>query len=366
MEKTALYDEHVKANAKLVAFAGYEMPIQYEEGILKEHQWVREHAGIFDVSHMGQCILKGPETAELLSKLTPSDITKLPIGKAKYTVLMHENGGIIDDLIISRLAEDAFYLVINAARKELDVAWITDHLKMDHLLETFTDRALIALQGPKAEEVLRSLVDGDPAEMKFMSVAAMALEDGIQVFISRTGYTGEDGFEISIPGQFAGAFWQHLMEHPEVKPIGLGARDSLRLEMGFPLYGHDIDETTSPIEAGLGWVMGKYDGDFIGAARVKKEKAEGVARKRIGLVLKDKGVAREGMEILSPEGTKIGALTSAGFAPSLDAAIGMGYVPPDYAKEGQELLVAVRKKQLKAEIVRLPFKPAATKNKKAA
>lgn len=361
MKKTPLYNEHIALNARMVPFAGYEMPVQYSDGILKEHLWVREHAGVFDVSHMGQAILKGDGVSELLSVLTPSDFTVLEEGKAKYTVLMNDKGGIIDDLIVTRLGEESFFLVVNASRKEVDLPWITDHLKMEQTLEEFTDRALIALQGPSAEKVLSSMIEGDVGALDYMTVAAMDIENGVRVFISRLGYTGEDGFEISVPGKFAPAFWNQMLDHPEVKPIGLGARDSLRLEMGYPLYGHDIDETTSPIEAGLGWVMAKGAQGFIGANRVLKEKASGPSRKRVGLRLKDKGVAREGMEILSPKGTPIGKLTSGGFAPSLDAAIGMGYVPPDFATPGQEVLVAIRQKQVKAEICRLPFRQATTK-----
>lgn len=363
--KTPLYDAHVALGAKMVPFAGYDMPIQYKEGIIAEHEWVRSHAGIFDVSHMGQAILKGAGAAELCGKLTPSDFTTLALGKAKYTVLTNEQGGIIDDLIITRLTEDSLFLVLNAARKEVDVKWFTEHLKMVHVLEEFTDRALIALQGPEAEKVLAALIKQNPAEFDYMTAHNCELKDGTVVLISRLGYTGEDGFEISIPGQFAEAFWNSMLKNPSVKPIGLGARDSLRLEMGYPLYGHDLDETTSPVEASLGWVVSKEHSGFTGDARILKEKAGKPSRKRMGVKLTDKGIAREGAVLKSKDGVKIGTLTSGGFSPSLKTAIGQGYVDIAHAEKGREILVEVRGRDIPAVLHTPDFMAPRTKTANA-
>lgn len=360
MKTTPLTQLHEAAGGKIVEFAGYAMPIQYKDGILKEHQWVRESAGIFDVSHMGQLILKGKNSAALLSTITPSNIRDLPVGKAKYTVLTNPGGGIIDDLIITRLGEESFYIVINAACKDKDIPWITQNLLPEQTLEEFPDRALIALQGPKAVAVLAALVK-EEITVQYMSATTMTLKSGVQVMVGRTGYTGEDGFEISIPGQFAADLWNDLLKNPAVKAIGLGARDSLRLEMGYPLYGHDLNDQTSPVEAGLAWVIDKTASNYIGAERICRELKDGAARRRVGIVLKERGVAREGMSVLATDGKKIGELTSGGFAPSLQASIGMAYVPPEYAAAATSLKIDIRGNMVAAEIIKMPFKPAATK-----
>lgn len=364
-KQTPLYDVHQALQAKMCSFAGYSMPIQYPLGIMKEHEWVRSHAGLFDVSHMGQAILRGEGVAEFLTKLTPSSFLKTPISRAKYTVLTNETGGIIDDLIITRIADDAFFLVINAACKDKDLAWIKQHLPENISLEVLDSRALIAIQGQQAETVLSALVEtGDLTNQAYMTLQPCTLTSGDDVFISRLGYTGEDGFEISIEGDKAAAFWESLMAHDDVEAIGLGARDSLRLEMGYPLYGNDLDDTTSPVEAGLSWIIGKENKTFIGAERVLKELEEGPSRKRVGIKLTDKGVAREGTAILTNSGETIGSLCSGGFSPTVKASIGQAYLASDQANEGQSVILDIRGRQLAAEIHAMPFIAPKTKSMK--
>ena len=362
--KTPLYDAHVAAGAKMAPFAGYDMPIQYKDGIIAEHEWVRNSCGIFDVSHMGQAILSGPKVNELLTFLTPSSFLKASKGKARYTVLTNTEGGIIDDFIATRLNDDSFFLVLNAARKQEDIKWITQHLHGSQALEEFPDRALIAIQGPKAESVLNNLFKDDVSELGYMTAMNASLKDDTLVFISRLGYTGEDGFEVSLPGDHATAFWNELLANDDAKPIGLGARDSLRLEMGYPLYGHDLDETTSPIEANLSWVVSKVNEQFNGAPRILAERASGPKRLRVGIKLTDKGIAREGATIKTSDGKDIGILTSGGFSPSLKTAIGQGYIEAAYAKPGANILVDVRGRTLTAQTHTIDFMPANTKTQK--
>lgn len=358
---TALNAAHRLAGAKLVEFAGYEMPIQYPLGIMKEHEWVRGEAGMFDVSHMGQLLLKGSMAADILEHITPSAFKGLPLGKCKYTVLTNEKGGVIDDLIVTRLAEQSFYLVVNAARKDGDEAWITKHLVGDATLERFTDRALIAIQGPKAEAALqRQLKEGDLSVLKYMHATTAVLDTGVQVLISRTGYTGEDGFEISLPNANAEALWTALLKEPEVSLIGLGARDSLRLEMGYPLYGHDLTEEITPVEAGLAWVIAKDHTDYHGADVIRAELAGKPKRQRIGLILNDRGVVREGAALFASAEPKageepVGEVCSGGFSPSLQKSIAMGYVKSDIAASAQLLYAEVRGKRLAAQKVNMPF-----------
>ncbi|MCB9989913.1 MAG: glycine cleavage system aminomethyltransferase GcvT [Rhodospirillales bacterium] len=365
--KTPLYDAHIKLNAKMGPFAGYDMPLYYGEGVMAEHEWVRREAGLFDVSHMGQIILSGPEALAFVEKLTPSSFGKIPEGRAKYTVLTNSKGGIIDDLIITKRGPDRFFAVINAGCKEKDIAWIKENLPSGVTLERLDDRALIALQGPMAEQVLRDVLKVDTEGMPYMWMIDAELSDGTPYYISRLGYTGEDGFELSVPADIADGVWTRLMQHGAVKPIGLAARDSLRLEMGYCLYGHDIDENTSPIEAGLSWVMGKENTGFIGAGRILSQKEDGVERQRIGVRLTEKGVAREGAEILSAQDMrKIGTLTSGGFSPSLKEGIGQGYVESDWAQAGKKIFVSVRGRNIAAEIADMPFMQARTKSMKKA
>jgi aminomethyltransferase len=266
------------------------------------------------------------------------------------------DGGVLDDLIITRLGEQSFFLVLNASRKEVDIAWITEHLPLDVTLEEFPDRALIALQGPLAAAVLaQELMDTEALKaMPTMAAANLSLKDGTKSFISRTGYTGEDGFEISLPGALAPAFWAKLLTYPEVKAIGLGARDSLRLEMGYPLYGHDLDDTTSPVEAGLAWVMDKQAEQYVGAKRIRHELLHGASRKRVGIKLLERGIARDGMAVFGSD-TAIGVLCSGGFSPSLQQSIAMSYLPMAYSAIGTALTVEIRDQKVAAEVVKMPF-----------
>lgn len=359
-QRTSIYDLHVAHKAKMVPFAGYDMPIQYADGVIKEHEWVRSKAGLFDVSHMGQILVEGEGAAEFFGCITPSLFVNTPDGRAKYTVLTNEQGGIIDDLIITKISDGKFFAVINAACKEKDIDWIKQNLPSDVKLSRLDDRSLVAIQGPKAENVLSAVLGTNLGGQGYMTLQNAKFKND-DIFVSRLGYTGEDGFEISIADKLAPDLWQELLLNDEVKEIGLGARDTLRLEMGYPLYGHDIDAATSPIEADLGWVVAKANDNFIGAERVVKEKAEGVAKKRVGIRLIDRGVAREGAEIYDANGKKIGVLTSGGFSPSLKQSIGQGYVDIAAAVYGSEVLVRVRERDIKAKVERLPFVEPKTK-----
>jgi aminomethyltransferase len=362
---TPLHAEHLALGARMVPFAGYAMPVQYPAGILTEHLWTRDHAGLFDVSHMGQAFLEGADhrtTAGALEALVPADVTALAPGRQRYSQLLSETGGILDDLMITRPSDNAddgrLALVVNASTKEADYAHIAANLPSDVRLVRVDDRALLALQGPSAEAVLSRLAP-DIADMAFMSVRAVKL-GAFDAHVSRSGYTGEDGFEISVPAQDAVALWQALLSDPEVKPIGLGARDSLRLEAGLCLYGHDIDETTSPVEAGLLWSIQKRrreEGGFPGADRVKREIAEGPGRVRIGLRPEGRAPAREGTVITTPEGREVGLVTSGGFGPSVNGPIAMGYVSPDVSALGTELHLIVRGKPVPARVASMPFTP---------
>ena len=384
MKITALNETHRAQGAKMVEFAGYDMPVQYPDGMLKEHEWTRSgNVGIFDVSHMGQFIAEGAEVVKFLSHITPTDFSLSTPALAKYTVLTNHEGGIIDDLIITKITDTKFFIVLNAGCKEKDAAWIRKNLPAGISFTELTDRALIAVQGGKAEEVLnRFLAAENLAELPYMNVRTyelmtpirvVQLKDGEkptypnayleEVFIGRTGYTGEDGFEVSIKNSAAPKFWLELSAQAEVKPIGLGARDSLRLEMGYPLYGHDLDDTTSPVEAAIGWVVSKTNTGFIGAERILREKVEGVKRKRIGVKLLDRGIAREGTEIRK-DGKKIGVLSSGGFSPNLKVSIGQGYFDPAVAKVGDQVSAVVRDREIPAILTSPVFVEAKTKSVK--
>ncbi len=364
---TPLHAVHIAAGAKMGEFAGYDMPLYYGEGVMAEHEWVRHQAGVFDVSHMGQIILEGPGALEFLEKITPSSYGKLPEGRAKYTVLTNPQGGIVDDLIVTKRGDNKFFAVINAGCKEKDIAWINEHLPDTVKLTRLDDLALIALQGPQAEQVLRDVLKLDTEGMPYMWMIDAELSDGTPYSVSRLGYTGEDGFELSIPADIVEGVWTRLSQHGAVKPIGLAARDSLRLEMGYCLYGHDIDDKTSPVEAGLGWVIGKDNTSFIGAGHILGHREDGVSRKRIGIRLTEKGVAREGAEIFdATDMSKIGVMTSGGFSPTLKEGIGQGYVAAEKAKEGRKIFVNVRGRNVAAEIAPMPFVQASTKSMKKA
>ena len=365
LHRTALYQEHVKAGAKLVPFAGYEMPVQYSTGILTEHNWTRTHAGLFDVSHMGQAFLVGPDhatTAAAMEKLVPADIASLKPFQIRYSQFLNPESGILDDLMVTHSAykgyEGWLYLVCNASRKMEDFAHIEKHLPEGVKLQRGEAMSLIALQGPKAEDVLAKLASA-VRDIPFMYYGAVSI-DGIQAHVSRSGYTGEDGFEISIFDKDAPRLWQLLLADPKVKPIGLGARDSLRLEAGLCLYGHDIDETTSPVEADLLWSIQKRrrtEGGFIGADRVLEEIASGTARKRVGIKPEGRAPAREGTVVTDMAGRPIGVITSGGFGPTANGPVAMGYVETACAKAGIAIQLIVRDKPLPAQIVNLPFVP---------
>lgn len=364
MEHTPLHDQHIKAGAKMGEFAGFDMPLYYDEGVMAEHLWVRKHAGIFDVSHMRQIMITGAGAQNFMERITPSSYGKAPEGRAKYTVMTNEKGGIVDDLIVTKLGDDKFFAVVNAGCRDKDLAWMQSHKPEGVTLDVLDDRGLIALQGPDSEQVLRDVFGVDTEGMPFMWFMKTSVL-GEEAFISRLGYTGEDGYEISIPEEITPAIWTHLMGHGAVKPIGLAARDSLRLEMGYCLYGHDITDETDPVSANVGWVMGKDNTSFIGADIVIPIKGQGADTARVGVKLTDKGVAREGALIMDERGeTQIGVLTSGGFGPSLQQAIGQGYVPRDYAEAGKTVFVQVRGRNIAAEIADMPFVPAKTKSMK--
>lgn len=363
--KTPFHARHVAAGARMVPFAGYDMPVQYPAGIMAEHNWTRESAGLFDVSHMGQAFLVGPDhetTARALEALIPADIVNLPPGKQRYSQLLNEEGGILDDLMVTRSVDPdedgALLLVVNAACKTEDYAHIEARLPANVKLVKAEHRGLIALQGPKAEEALAAL-NPEAAEMGFMTLRTLKL-GGVKANVSRSGYTGEDGYEISAAADRIGEIWDALLLDARVKPIGLGARDSLRLEAGLCLYGHDIDTTTSPVEASLNWSIQKRrreEGGFPGAARIQREFAEGVSRIRVGLLPEGRAPAREGAEIATADGTIVGKVTSGGFGPTLNGPCAMGYVAKEHSAPGTKLDLIVRGKPLAATIAAMPFVP---------
>ncbi len=358
--KTPLHALHRRLGAKMAGFAGYDMPIQYPLGILKEHLHTRSAAGLFDVSHMGQAWLTGGDPAAALETLVPGELQALPPGRQRYTQFLNENGGILDDLMVTRagdpLDHDGLFLVVNAACKEQDFNHIESRLAGSATLERITDRALIALQGPQAAAVLSTLAE-PVGTMPFMSMTRIALAD-IDCLVSRSGYTGEDGYEISCPADAAEALADMLLAHEAVEPIGLGARDSLRLESGLCLYGHDIDETTTPVEGGLLWSIGKRrraEGGFPGAAQVQAQIAGGVSRKRVGIRPEGRAPAREGVEILSADGEKIGVITSGGFGPTVGGPVAMGYVATAHAAADTPVSLLIRGKAMPATVCKLPF-----------
>jgi aminomethyltransferase len=357
LKRTPLYALHKELGARLVPFAGYEMPVQYPTGILAEHAQTRTAAGLFDVSHMGQVRLTGKpgqSAARALETIVPGDIAGLLPGQQRYTQFTNGAGGILDDLMVTSTG-DHLLLVVNAACKDADLAHLQNHLASNCEVEPTFSRGLLALQGPLAWQALARLAPS-VAAMKFMTGAFVVI-DGARCYVTRSGYTGGDGFEISTPADRTEAIARQLLAQPEVKPIGLGARDSLRLEAGLCLYGHDIDTTTTPIEAGLLWSIGKdrrTKGGFPGAVVVQKQIAEGAPRKRVGLLPEGKAIAREGSEIVI-DGKQAGRVTSGGFAPTLGRAIAMGYVDKAHSANGTKVDVVVRGKPVPAEIVPMPF-----------
>jgi len=357
MKNTALSHIHEALGAKMVPFAGYNMPVQYE-GVTAEHLNVRANVGVFDVSHMGEFIIRGEGAFELVQKVTSNDVSKLVDGKIQYSCLPNGKGGIVDDLLVYRMDAKTYFLVVNASNIEKDWNWISQHNTNGvEMVNISDDTSLLAVQGPKAVEALQSLTDMNISDMKYYTFQKGVFAAKENVLISTTGYTGAGGFEIYFKNEDAEDVWNAIFEAGkdfDITPIGLAARDTLRLEMGFCLYGNDIDDTTSPLEAGLGWIT-KFTNDFVDSEFLKNQKEEGITRRLVGFELVDKGIARHDYTVLNESGDEIGMVTSGTMSPSLKKAIGLAYVPVDMAKPDTEIYIAVRKKQLKAKVVSLPF-----------
>ena len=356
-KKIPLHDTHVSLGGKIVPFAGFEMPVRYSSD-KEEHLKVRESVGVFDVSHMGEFVVRGPNALDLIQKVSSNDASRLVDGQAQYSCLPNDKGGIVDDLIVYRFREDDYMLVVNASNIQKDWEWIRSQNSVNAGLENISDDiCLFAVQGPQATEVVQKLTEKDLSEIKFYHFSVDTVAGIENVIISGTGYTGAGGFELYVWKKDALRLWEALFEAGQphdIKPIGLGARDTLRLEMGFCLYGNDIDETTSPLEAGLGWIT-KFTKDFINADNLKKQKEEGVERKLVGFKMIDKGIPRKDYNILDSEGNAIGRVTSGTMSPSLNQGIGMGYVKIGHHKPESDIFIEVRNKQLKAQITKPPF-----------
>jgi aminomethyltransferase len=353
---------HRAKGARMVPFAGYSMPVQYagpHGGILAEHEWTRTHAGLFDVSHMGQLYVSGEEVEAALEAVLPIDLSTMAVGQVRYSLLLDENGGVLDDLMVTRWGT-GFYLVVNGATKWDDIGHLREHLPDEVGLNHLDESALLALQGPEACLALGRVATGEAplSDLSFMRGASFKI-GGVDAWISRSGYTGEDGFEIAIPAADAARIADLLCAQPEVRPIGLGARDSLRLEAGLPLYGHDMSPDVSPIEAGLTFGINKRrraEGGFPGATRILRELAEGTARRLVGLTLEGRAAAREGADVFAGD-SKVGIVTSGGFSPTLGHPIAMAYVEAAHAADGAELEIEVRGKRLPARVAPMPFVP---------
>ena len=358
LKKTPLYDQHVALGAKMVPFAGYEMPVQYA-GVSHEHHVVRQKVGMFDVSHMGEFWVEGADATAFLNSVTSNDVAKLTPGKVQYSCLPNTTGGIVDDLLVYCVNDTKYMLVVNASNMAKDWAWLQQFAgNFDvHMTDVSEGTALLAVQGPLAAQALQSLTDLDLGAMTYYTFGIGSFAGVSNVVVSATGYTGAGGFEIYIPNAHAAAAWDAIIAAGApfgLEPIGLGARDTLRLEMGFCLYGNDIDDTTSPIEAGLGWIT-KFTKEFTNSAALKAQKEAGVARKLVGIKLLERGVPRHGYPIVDADGNAVGEVTSGTMAPSLNEAIGMAYVPTASAAPGSIVFVEIRGKALKAEVVSLPF-----------
>lgn len=357
MKNTALTHIHEKLGAKLVPFAGFNMPVSYE-GVNLEHQAVRNGVGVFDVSHMGEFFISGPNALDLIQKISSNDASKLTVGKAQYCYLPNEKGGIVDDLIVYKLKEDEYLLVVNASNIEKDWEWINKHNTVGATVEDrSSEYGLLAIQGPKAIEAMQTLTAVDLAAIKFYNFQVGNFAGIEDVIISATGYTGSGGFEIYCKNEDLEQIWNMVFKAGadyNIKPIGLAARDTLRLEMGFCLYGNDIDEETSPFEAGLGWIT-KFTKDFINSDNLKKEKEAGLKQKLIGFELNSRGIPRKDYQILDENNTVIGRVTSGTMAPSLGKGIGLGYVQIDSTDPGTEIFIQIRKKPVAATIVKTPF-----------
>ncbi len=359
MKTTAFNAIHKKLGAKLVEFAGYEMPIEYS-GIKDEHMTVRNSVGVFDVSHMGEFWIKGPNALELVNKITSNDPRNLKVGQAQYSCFPNGKGGIVDDLLVYHYEEEKYMLVVNASNIEKDWNWVVSHNDVDAELENASDSiSQLAIQGPKATATLQKLTDVNLSEIKFYTFTTDKFAGVDDVIISATGYTGAGGFELYFRNDEAEKIWNAIFEAGEefgIKPIGLGARDTLRLEMGYCLYGNDIDDTTSPIEAGLGWITKfNHDRKFIDREFLMMQKKEGVTRRLRGFVLTERGIPRHGYELLNEAGSVIGKVTSGTMSPVLGKGIGMGYIAREYSAFGTQIFVKIRNKAIPAEVTKLPF-----------
>lgn len=357
MKNTALSETHEALGAKMVPFAGYNMPVQYE-GVNIEHETVRNAVGVFDVSHMGEFLIEGEHALELIQKVSSNDASKLTIGKAQYSCLPNDDGGIIDDLIIYKIKEETYLLVVNASNIEKDWNWIQSKNDVDATMRNLSeDYSLLAIQGPKAIEAMQSITSHDLSAIKFYNFVVGDFAGIEHVIISATGYTGSGGFEIYCKNSEVKQIWDKVLEAGDdfgIKPIGLAARDTLRLEMGYCLYGNDIDDTTSPIEAGLGWIT-KFTKDFTNSEALKVEKERGPERKLIAFELDERGIPRHGYDIVDGSGKTIGIVTSGTMSPSLGKGIGLGYVPPVFTDANSKINIQIRKKAVPATVVKLPF-----------
>lgn len=357
MKNTALTHIHESLGAKIVPFAGYNMPVQYE-GVTAEHLAVRESVGVFDVSHMGEFHLKGENALALIQKITSNDASKLTDGKVQYTCMPNADGGIVDDLLVYRLAEDEYMLVVNASNMQKDWDWINAHNDLGVTLQNSSDEmSLLAVQGPNAAKAMQSLTPIDLENMKYYTFEIGEFAGEANIIISATGYTGSGGFEIYMPNAAAESIWRAIFKVGEaynIKPCGLASRDTLRLEMGFCLYGNDIDDTTSPIEAGLGWIT-KFTKDFVNSEALKQQKAVGVTKKLIAFEMQKRAIPRQGYSIVDAQGNVIGKVTSGTMSPSLGKGIGMGYVTRAYWKSDSDIYIQIRNKAVLAKVVKLPF-----------
>lgn len=357
MKNTALTDHHISLGAKMVPFAGFNMPVQYS-GINDEHETVRTGVGVFDVSHMGEFILKGEKAIDLIQKVSSNDVSKLYNGKVQYAYLPNENGGIVDDFLTYKIDDETYLLVVNASNIEKDWNWISKYNSYGVEMKDISDEtSLFAVQGPKAAEALQGLTDIELASMEYYSFAKGSFAGVDNVIVSATGYTGAGGFEIYVANKDAQKVWEAIFAAGAsfgIKPIGLGARDTLRLEMGFCLYGNDIDDTTSPLAAGLGWVT-KFTKDFVNSENLKAEKEKGTTQKLVGFEMIDRGIPRHGYEIVDADGQVIGRVTSGTQSPSLKKSIGLGYINTEFAKAGTEIYINIRNQKIKAEVKKAPF-----------
>ena len=357
MKQVPLNDVHVALGAKMVPFAGFNMPVQYE-GVNIEHETVRNNVGVFDVSHMGLFKISGDKALDLVQRVTSNDASVLVPGKAQYSYLPNDKGGIVDDIITYKVSDNEYLMVVNASNIDKDFEWISSNNSMNAAFENLSDQySLLAIQGPKANEAMQSLTNVDLANLKFYTFEVGTFAGKENVIVSATGYTGSGGIEIYAKNEDIVYIWNEVLKAGEqfgIKPIGLAARDTLRLEMGYCLYGNEINDTTSPIAAGLGWVT-KFTKDFVNSENIKADKENGVATKLIGFELIDRGIPRHGYEIVDAEGNVIGHVTSGTQSPSLNKGVGMGYVNKEFSKEGSEIFIRIRKNDVKAQVVKTPF-----------